>query len=360
MKIAINGRFLTQGITGVQRYAQELVQAIDSILEARPDLKVTVISPRLSKPPPPWQNVVLREGGHLQGHAWEQLELPWLSRGTLLFCPGNTAPVASLLGLQRVIVTVHDLSYKYFPGAYSRAFRLLYGIVVPLVLRHAAAVITVSETERVAIASHYPAALLRLHAIQNGGLPAGLNLFADGGTDENRGYVLYVGSLSKRKNFPGVLEAACRLARKRGFHFVVVGGTAGGIYESSLTIPDDVHPHITFAGQIDDTTALMHFYRNAACLLFPSHYESSGLPPIEAMACGCPVIASDIPALRERCGDAAIYCNPRDIGSITDAIERVMDDSPLRSSLMDLGYQQAAKYTWEHCAMETLKLICRD
>ena len=358
MEIVINGRFLTQGITGVQRYARELVQAIDTVLDARSDLRIIVVSPRLSKPPPRWRNVILHEGGHLQGHAWEQLELPRLSQGRPLFCPGNTAPMVSLLGSQRVVVTVHDLSYRYFPSAYSRTFRMLYGIVVPMVLRHADAVITVSHSERTAIVRHYPVVSPRLYAIQNGGLAAGLELITPSSNNGARGYVLYVGSHSKRKNFPGVLETAGRLARKRGYNFVFVGSSAGGIYESALTIPDDIRSHLTFVGQIDDTAALVRYYSNAACLLFPSHYESSGLPPIEAMACGCPVIVSDIPALRERCGDAAVYCNPADVGSITAAVERVMDDSPLQLALKQLGHRKAQQYTWERCAVETLKVLC--
>jgi glycosyltransferase involved in cell wall biosynthesis len=173
----------------------------------------------------------------------------------------------------------------------------------------------------------------------------------------DRSYVLYAGSLSKRKNFQGVLETACRLAQKRGFNFTFVGGSPGGISESTLKIPDDVRSHLTFAGNVDDTT-LLQLYRHATCFLFPSFYEASGLPPIEAMACGCPVIVSDIPALRERCGNAAIYCNPADIDSIVASVERVMDDPGLRSTLQQLGHQQAAKYTWEHCAVQTLNLIC--
>jgi len=360
MEIVVNGRFLTQTITGVQRYSRELLQAIDAILDTRPDLKITVISPRLSQPPPKWRNIILRQAGHLQGHAWEQLELPRLARGQLLFCPGNTAPLASLFGSQRVVVTVHDLSYLYFPDAYSRAFRLWYGIVIPTVLRRATAIITVSESERSAIAARYPAAAMRLHAIPNGGLPVGLLSPANNRKNSERNYVLYVGSLSKRKNFHGVLETAYRLARKRCCNFVFVGGRAGGILESDLAIPKDVRSHITFAGQIDNDTALIEFYRHAVCLLFPSFYESSGLPPIEAMACGCPVIASDIPALKERCGNAALYCNPADIDSITEAVERVMDDSVLRSSLVELGYQRAANYTWQHSGVQTLKVICNS
>ena len=152
----INGRFLTQRITGVQRYARELVQALDAVLDAKPEIKVTVVSPRLSEAPPAWRNIELRQVGYLRGHAWEQFELPWYSRGKTLFCPGNTAPVISLLSAQPVIVTVHDLSYRYFPEAYRPAFRLWYGLIIPLVLRRAASIITVSESERRAIIAHYP------------------------------------------------------------------------------------------------------------------------------------------------------------------------------------------------------------
>src|ERR1700733_7992391 len=171
MEIVINGRFLTQGITGVQRYAREVVQALDAILETRPEFRVTAVSPRLIAAPPAWRNIELRQVGYLQGHAWEQFELPWYSRGKTLFCLGNTAPVISLLGAQPVIVTVHDLSYKYFPEAYHPAFRLWYGFLTPLILHRARSVITVSESERRAIIAHYPRAAPRLHAIANGGLP---------------------------------------------------------------------------------------------------------------------------------------------------------------------------------------------
>jgi glycosyltransferase involved in cell wall biosynthesis len=183
---------------------------------------------------------------------------------------------------------------------------------------------------------------------------------AGNGMKPDRSYVLYVGSLSKRKNFQLAFETACRLARKRGYNFVFVGGRAGGISKSVPRIPDDVRSNLTFAGQIDNTVALMQFYRDAACLLFPSYYEASPLPPIEAMACGCPVIASDIPSLRERCGDAAIYCNPIDIDSIMAVIERVIDDPILRGTLVARGYKRATKYTWESCAAQTLEIICRN
>ena len=359
MEFVINGRFLTQRITGVQRYAREIVQAFDEILDDAPNIKITVLCPRLSTALPAWRNVKLRQVGRLQGHIWEQTELPWYARGKTLFCPGNTAPVASLLGGSHVVVTIHDLSYKYFPAAYHPAFRLWYKFLVPLALRRADATITVSESERQAILSYYPHAAPRLHAIANGGSPAGVSREETHLEQPRRDFILYVGSLSKRKNFPRIFEVACQLARERGYHFTFIGGSPKSLIASTINLPNDISSKVTFAGAIDDFAALTPYYRTAACFLFPSLYESSGLPPIEAMAFGCPVVVSDIPALRERCGEAAVYCDPHDVDSIGNAVVRVMQDEKLRSSLGKSGQKRAASFTWTTCAHETLALISR-
>lgn len=365
MEFLINGRFLTQPVTGVQRYAREILDGIDALLTNNRDTQITVISPRLTEPPPTWKNIILRQVGILQGHPWEQVELPLYARGKLLFCPGNTAPIISLIGAQDVVVTIHDLSYKYFPEAYRRAFRLWYRFLIPLALRRATSIITVSESERMAIIQHYPFAASRLHVIANGGLPlnfpeSSFDTQAQSNFDApaQNNYVLYVGSFSKRKNFPRLIEVACRLARERGFHFVFVGDTAKTMTTHEVGISEDVSPFITLIGPTDDPDKLASLYRQAACFLFPSLYKSSGLPPIEAMAYGCPVIASDIPALRERCGDAAIYCDPYDVELIVSATTRVMEDAALRLHMRTLGYRQAASFSWTRSAQQTLELIC--
>jgi glycosyltransferase involved in cell wall biosynthesis len=357
MEIAINGRFLTQAITGVQRYAHEVIKAMDVLLDGNPKLKVTVVSPRLTGQPPKWRNIRLRQVGYLYDHAWEQLELPWYTKSKTLFCPANTAPVVSLLSSQPVVVTVHDLSYKYFPQAYHPAFRLWYSFLIPLILRRARSVITVSESERGAIISHYPRAAACLHAIANGGLPTGLCVEERVTTARSDGYILYVGSFSQRKNFSGLLEAACRLARKRSFNFIFVGGTSKSLAATSFTIPSDIGSRFTFIDAVNDPADLVPYYQNATCFLFPSFYESSGLPPVEAMACGCPVIVSDIPALKERCGDAAVYCDPYDIDSVCAAVETVMDDERLRAKLQLLGRIRAEAFSWSHSAAQTLQLL---
>jgi glycosyltransferase involved in cell wall biosynthesis len=353
--LAVNGRFLCQAITGVQRYAHDLLAALDHLLDRRQDIDVTVFSPPLRAGKPAWRNLRLHEAGKLRGHAWEQLELPFLAAGRTLFCPANTAPALSLLGRQHTIVCVHDLSYLYFPDAYSAAFRLLYHCLMPTILRHADAVITVSESERRSIVERYPIVAGRIVAIQNGA-PA-VAPGTDSQHSRRKDSVLYVGSLSKRKNFPGMLEVACRLARRRGFRFMFVGGSPAVLSASSVTVPEEVRSLVTFTGQLDDAEAIGRHYDSATCFLFPSFYEASPLPPIEAMAHGCPVVAADIPSLRERCGDAALYCDPHSIESIEHTVERLVDDEALQNRLRALGLRRAGEFTWENCARRTLEVI---
>ncbi len=357
-KLIINGRYLTQPITGVQRYAREIVQALDDLLDNHPVLDVELISPRLNDPPPLLRNIVHRSVGCSQGHYWEQFELPWHVGEGVLFCPGNTAPVISLLSGKRVVVTVHDLSYLYFPTAYSVAFRMAYRLLIPVILRKANAIITVSNSERKSILEHYPYVKDRIHAVQNGGLPSGV---VRSGSVPNSsagdGYVLYVGSLSKRKNFPGMLEVACRLARHRGTRFVFVGGVPDGLTDSFRSVPQDVLDRIQLVGQVNDLDTLIGYYLSAACFFFPSFYEASPLPPIEAMACGCPVIASSIPSLKERCQDAALYCDPGDVDDMCSTLEQLLTNAELRQSLRERGYRQAERYSWENCAKATLDIL---
>jgi glycosyltransferase involved in cell wall biosynthesis len=353
--IAINGRFLTQSVTGVQRYARELLRALDDVLNDGRGPRVRLLTPRLSQDPPLLKNISHQTVGRFQGHAWEQMELPRYVDRDILFCPANIAPVLSLYGRSRVVVTVHDLSYLYFPDAYAPTFRLVYGLVVPLVLRRASSVITVSNSERAAITERYPQILPRISAIQNGGMPGDAPPVMHVSADDK--FVLYVGSLSKRKNLAGLIEVSARLARKRGLRFVFVGGTPKYLTEAISHVPEELRSRLHFAGQIDDWDVLQSYYRSATAFFFPSFYEASPLPPIEAMGCGCPVIASSIPSLLERCGDAAVYCDPHSVDDMIRAIERLLDDPELQDSLRARGYQRAQEFSWKNCAVETLHRI---
>lgn len=368
MRVAIDGRFLTQGVTGVQRYARELCSALDDALEqeatdpgSRPEvagLRVTLLTPRLSTPPPSYRHLRVREVGRMSGHAWEQLDLPRHVRtADVLFCPGNVAPLATLRGRTPVVVTVHDLAFRYHPDTVSAPFRRLYELLIPRVLRRADRAITVSESERTRMLGEFPEAADRLVAVANGTRePAARTAPVPGDPQPPEGdYLLYVGALNQRKNVEGVVSAAQQLLRERpGLSVVFVGATADAFADVDLGPAD---PRVVLTGPVHDDAVLGEFYRRASVLLFPSFFESSGLPPVEAMAHGCPVVASEIPALLERCGDAAAYCDPHDVASIVSAAERVLDDAELAARLVERGYRRSRRYSWERCLEETLGVL---
>ncbi|MEM5478101.1 glycosyltransferase family 1 protein [Pacificibacter sp. AS14] len=367
-EIVLNGRFLLQDVTGVQRVQREVLAALDEMAAAGDIPTPIVLLPAQGNivAEPVLKSIKFTRTGRFSGHLWEQLELPKLCKGKTLLCLGNTAPVVSLLSkTTRVVTMVHDLSYKYFPTAYSWKFKAFYSTLIPLVLRKSDAVVTVSLAEKKAMSRHYPflAGLSGFHGLQNGGLPDAVAtaFLSDGVPDkEQRGHGIYVGSLSKRKNADSVLRAAVTFLQTYPDMKFVVIGAGSSVFESlSVDVPEDIKDRLEMWGQINDPLKIYDAFKHARFLVFPSFYEASPLPPIEAMTLGCAVVSSSIPSLQERCGDAAVYCDPDDLSSITAAVDRLMTEPDLWENLSQAGRVQAAKYSWKS-QTEALLNICED
>ncbi len=364
VQLTINGRFLTQPVTGVQRYARELCATLDEELPAlqqRSDLSVEVLTPPLDASQaadlPVYDHLSVRPVGRGGGHRWEQTELPrHLTGSDVLFCPGNVAPLVSLRRRRpAVVVTVHDLAFRDFPETVSPGFRRVYEVLVPAAMKRADRIITVSEAERARMLGHFPDAADRLVAVANGGLPRHRPVPSSADPAPPAGpFLLYVGSLNPRKNVAGVI-AACRslLAARPDLRAVFVGDPAG-IYQAVDLGPAD--ERMVFAGKLGDAALEAH-YEAASVLLFPSFHEASGLPPVEAMAHGCPVVVSEIAALRERCGDAALYCDPHDVTTMVAQVSRVLDEPDLAADLAARGRERAAAFTWSSCLAATLDVL---
>lgn len=367
-RVVVNGRFLAQDVTGVQRVGREILHALDELigLGRYPGVEFEVVVPRATADEclPPLKHLSVRRAGRLRGHLWEQLELPRIAGAGSLVCLGNLAPVLRLLRGRRPTVTmVHDLSYRYFPDAYSRTFCALYAFVIPVVLARSTVVVTVSESEKASILRHYPRLKRtdRLHAVQNGGgVPSATPTTSTGasgpGGDEQM--VLYVGSLTRRKNADGLRQIADRLTSTRPVRFVFAGATAG-VFSGldGVDGPAQSSGRIDFLGQVNDPHVLEALYRRASVFVFPSFYEASPLPPIEAMSAGVPVVASDIPSLRERCGDAAIYADPYDVDTFIEKIDGLLADPVLRGSMADRGRARAAGYSWRAQTEHLVELL---
>lgn len=369
-RLVINGRFLVQDISGVQRVAREIVLEFDKSVRRGdfPYQSVVIVKP-------PGECVVdldlmcipIVEFGRGSGHFWEQVWLPIASRSSTLLCLANSAPLMALLCRTiRTLCLVHDLSFAYFPEAYAFRYRALYRLLSPAIMIGADVVATVSAAERDAILRHYRCLPIReLSVLQNGGSEVASvpTSDADGSPVVSglpREYVLYVGSLTRRKNADALPRLASALWSRYAMPLVVVGG--GGHTFAAVSGPQDASQGslgsaLVQLGQINDNRALADIYRGASCFVFPSFYEASPLPPIEAMACGIPVVVSDIPSLRERCGDAALYVDPSDGSSILAGVCRVLDDGALRSSLVKKGAERARGFTWRRQSDQLLNIL---
>lgn len=358
--IVINGRFLMQPVTGVQRAARELVTEMDRLVGAgetslslalacEPDADLSGLELR---------HIGVERRGGARGHVWEQAVLPRMVAGRRLLCLGNTVPLVSALasapGRRRLAVMIHDVSYRSLPHAYAWRYRAAHRALLPIMLRRADPVFTVCdvEAERLRRLRHGA----RVVALQNGGWTRD-RIDRTGDASERERMVLYVGSLSRRKNVERVIEVAHRLAREDGVRTVLVGGRSAFMAPLGAVVSPDVAHMIDFIGQVPDLETLAGYYRRAACLLFPSLYEASPLPPIEAMSLGCPVVASAIPAMTERCGAAALYCDPFDSADILITVRRVINDTQVSEKLRKSGYDRAARYSWRAQAKGLLELM---
>jgi glycosyltransferase involved in cell wall biosynthesis len=351
-------------VTGVQRYARELVSAWDALItsgsidETRYRLTV-LVPPGTIRTSLALENIRIRQIGHTRGHIWTQTEFPFAARDGLVFSPGNVHPVLMPTHQHTGVVTVHDLSYMYFPSAYSKAFRLLYGTLMPFSMARAQIIITVSEAEKRKIVERYPALESRIRVVYHGTGIAGCPppAVTEHTSPKKRSYILWVGTLSKRKNPQGVIDALTLLNLDVNIDLVVAGAGHRGFTGHGLRIARELQERIEFKGQIDDAAALSALYRDAHCLVFPSFYESFGLCPLEAMANGCPVVVSNIPALREICGDAALYCDPSDPTDIASKMRLLIQDPGLRDEFRKRGFARSASFSWARCAKETFQIL---
>lgn len=355
-RVAINGRFLSQPVTGVQRYAREIVRAISRLLQADAELRreytFEILAPAGAAGFEDVPHIPVKVVGRLTGHLWEQTELPRHLGTAVLLNLANTGP----LRVRRQIVTIHDASVFAAPVGYSAAFRIWYRFLHRRLSGSALQIVTDSEFSRGELKKYCGLEFDRSAVIPLGtdhicGVPADDWVFERRGLTPKR-FVLAAGSLNPNKNLATLAEAARRLA-ERGMSLVVAGGGNAKVFQSTdLDMPTSVR----FLGYVTDAE-LRALYQQACCFVFPSRYEGFGLPPLEAMACGCPVVVSRAASLPEVCGNAALYIDSSDPAHIADTVIKLTEDAALRSSLSERGAKQAAKYRWVDASMKWIQLL---
>jgi glycosyltransferase involved in cell wall biosynthesis len=349
-QIFINGRYLTQRITGVQRVATEVVFSLDRFLEAGTlggGCDVTLLAPTGNYSLPNLKSIRLVQGGRFSGHPWEQLDLPRLARGGVLFNPCGPSPLFHPCQ----VTMLPDASIFMAPQGYSFAYRTWTRLLYRVAGFRAKSILTISNYSKGKLLEYCKTISRgKIHVVYLGSdhvLRCGIDdgILGDIFGNTRRDYVLCVGSQQANKNVKIVARVSGWL-NERGVSTIVTGGSSKAVFRGEEFDEEKV----TKTGYVTDEQ-LRALYENASCFIFPSFEEGFGIPPLEAMRCGCPVVASSSASMPEVCGDAAVYFDPRDAESLKAALDSVLKDPEVAGKLRAAGLVQTERYNWDHSAL---------
>jgi len=261
------------------------------------------------------------------------------------------------------VLTVHDLIFRHFRRGHKLLNWAFLNLSMPLFCRRADAIIAVSQHTKKSLIDLYHLPPDKITVIYEAAAPrfvaqspAQVNAVRQRYHLPDR-YLLTVGVIEPKKNHSGFLQAFERLCRQMPDLYWVIVGRRGWLYEGFFGALEasPARSRVCMPGYVDDAD-LPAVYAGAHAFVFPSLYEGFGLPPLEAMACGTPVLSSNRASLPEVCGNAAIYFDPNDTEAMVDAVQRITNDPPLRQAMIDRGFTQASHFSWTRAAAQTWQL----
>lgn len=349
MRVELNALFRLYPLTGTGQHLEHLVAALRA---GYPDIEIVERVPESGA------------RGRVGKVWWEQAAWPAAARrsGDVLHAPHLAPPIA----ISRAIVTAHDAIPFVLPEYGASRPRRLYNLLTRAGLRRIRHVISVSHWTRRELTTVLGVPADRIHVIHNG-IAASLTPTPDGRDAAIRGrfglpvrFALYLGALDARKNLGVLLQAWPEIWSATGVALIVAGRAPrpqSPVYVDWFRNHGDA-PWLHVIGEVpeEDKAAL---YRAAAVFVFPSRYEGFGLDPVEAMACGVPVVASDATSIPEVVGDAAAFAAPDDAAAWTTAVADVLSDPNRAASLRDAGIARACGFTWERAAEATMAVYAK-
>lgn len=318
--IVVNGRFLARRVTGVERYGREILRYIGDHVQVE----------------------VTRSQGW-RGHAWEQLILPAkLARHSILWSPANTGP----LMIRNQAFTIHDLSPLEHPDWFRASFTTWYRLFLPMLARHVRTVFTPSEYVKQKIEKRFGSRHVTVtpNAVDH-------SLFHPGArqtkADLPQCYLLFVGSLEPRKNLDVLFRAWNEIRNDFKDIWLVIAGLSGNVFRP-VHVSHEME-RVCFLGYVDDQT-LAGLYANAMLFVLPSQDEGFGLPALEAMASGAPVIVSDGGALPDVVSEAGMMFCLSNPNGLSHALRECLSSEDLRRQLTEKGLSRAKEFSWQTTA----------
>ncbi|WOD45051.1 glycosyltransferase family 4 protein [Hwangdonia lutea] len=343
--IIVNARFLSQPVTGVQRFALEISKILKQKLKNKVFFVTSpgVIHHELAN------ELDAKVIGVNKSHLWEQLDLyAYILRKNkpLLISFGYTGP----LFYKNQIISVHDVAFIYYRETFSKAFGFIYNFLVPKISKKCLHVLTVSESVKKEVCKELDLPVSKVTVIYNGisGIFKNKNKTRKS-KKLNKPYILTVSSHHPRKNYERLIEAFHKVNNDT-IELYIIGNFVGHFSDNIKTNEDK---RIHFLTQISDEQ-LVEYYKGAELFVFPSLYEGFGIPIIEAMSQNLPCVISDIPVFREIGDDSVIYVNPKNTNSIAQGIEKGLK---LNRKIND--YPKIDNFSWEKSANKVIELLSK-
>ncbi|MEP5611130.1 MAG: glycosyltransferase family 1 protein [Cyclobacteriaceae bacterium] len=333
--LVINCRFLTQEINGVQKFAFEICQVIKKkcpeVIFVAPNASLNVHGEKILQP---------EKIGFLKGHLWEQIELPIFLRVRkldFLLNLANTGPIF----WKKSFVTIHDLAFMEDKRWFNPNFRRWYNFLIPRIAYRSLRIFTVSNFSKSELSTKLGIPMKKIAVIYNA-----VNLKINGEQEDKvKGRILTVGSINPRKNLQVLLKAFRSFETK--YELVIIGGKSEVFGKSEA---GEEGTNVSYMGYVDDYL-LSYYYRTSELFVYPSLYEGFGIPPLEAMSQGCPVLLSNIPAHKEIYEGSAQFFDPASVKSLIEGIQHFFEMSDLAKTKMILNSKNRAnEFTWEASA----------
>lgn len=371
MRIGINARYLQKEYTGIENY---LLQLLLNLNKATGDNEYFLffgndgLIPEALKSRN-FKNIISKIpcNNQITKIIWSHFYLPFLARRFKLDVFHEPLFIAPLFKQCPTVITVYDLAFLRLPDCYTYRNKLYLKTLLSKSIKEADAVIAISESTKKDILDNFGSSE-KLHTVY-GGVSLEFKRIDDHTVLEKvkriykieGDFVLTASLITPRKNMVRLIRAFRSLRERSNYNYklVIAGGKGWGweaVYKEA--VDSGYENDIIFCGYVPDEH-LIALYNLAKIFVYPSLYEGFGLPALEGMACGCPVITSRISSLPEVCADAALFVDPYDTEELSHSIEKLLKDQLLRQTLILKGYQQANKFSWQRAAGETLAIYER-
>ncbi|MGM5469167.1 glycosyltransferase family 4 protein [Flavobacteriaceae bacterium LMO-SS05] len=342
--IIVNARFLSQRITGVQRFAIEICKRLPKKVNGR---EIVYVAPNGKLVTDILFDFELIQFGRLKGQLWDQIELP-----IFLKSKGNP-PLINFVGIapifyKRKVMFLYDLAFKHHPEWFSTAFHILYNLLVPISLKNSLLVITDSNYVKGDIHKTYGVGKGKIQVLY----AATADKFLNKNLTKEK-IILTVSSIDPRKNINRVIKAFSEI--KSEYKLVIVG-SKGKSFSNIQLNENRFNDNIIFTGYLSDDK-LIELYNKAEIFIYASLFEGFGIPPLEAQACNCACIVSNVTSLPEVYQESVEYCDPYSIESIKNVMGKLMNDSSLRNQLRAKGLENVKRFHWSKSANEFVKII---